>query len=142
MRVNPYLTFNGQCEAAFRFYEKCLRGKIVVIMTYGDSPLSKQTPPEWHQKILHATLACGEHILQGADVLPKDYCTPQGFSVMLNLDVAEEADRIFSALADQGTVQIPLQESFWALRFGMLIDQFGTPWTVNYGKAVSQAQHF
>jgi PhnB protein len=135
MRLNPYLTFNGQCEAAFKFYEKCLGAKIVMMMTYGESPLSKQTPPEWHRKILHATLACGTHILQGADVLLKNYCTPQGFSVMLNLDVAEEADRIFNALAQHGTVQIPLQESFWASRFGMLTDQFGTPWTVNCGKA-------
>ena len=135
MRLNPYLTFNGQCEAAFKFYEKCLRGKIVMMLTYGESPLSKQTPPEWHQKILHATLACGEHILQGADVLPKDYRTPQGLSVMLNVDLPEEADRIFHALADNGTVQIPLQESFWASRFGMLTDQFGTPWMLNCGKA-------
>jgi len=135
MRLNPYLMFNGQCEAAFKFYEKCLSGKIVMMITYGDSPLSKQTPPEWHQKILHATLACGQNILQGADVLPKDHCTPQGFFVMLNLDVAEEADRIFGALAEQGTVQIALQESFWASRFGMLTDKFGTPWTVNCRKA-------
>jgi PhnB protein len=135
MRLNPYLTFNGQCEAAFKFYEKCLGGKIVMMMTYGESPLSKHTPPEWHQKILHATLACGEHILQGADVLPKDYRPPQGSSVMLNLDVPKEADRIFHALANHGTVQIPLQESFWASCFGMLTDQFGTPWMVNCGKA-------
>ena len=116
-------------------YEKCLPGNIVMMMTYGDSPLSKQTPPDWHQKIIHATFAFNEHILQAADVLPENYCKPQGFSVMLNLDAAAEADRIFNALAEQGTVQIPLQESFWASRFGMLIDQFRTPWTINCGKA-------
>jgi PhnB protein len=134
MRLNPYLMFNGQCEAALKFYEKCLPGKIVMMMTYGDSPLSKQTPPDWHQKIIHATFAFNEHILQGADALPENYCKPQGFSVMLNLDSAAEADRIFNALAEQGEVQIPLQESFWASRFGMLIDQFDIPWTINCGK--------
>jgi PhnB protein len=134
MRLNPYLMFNGQCEVAFRFYEKCLRGEVVLMMTYGDSPLSRQTPPDWRQKIIHATFAFGEHILQGADALPENYRKPQGFSVMLNLDTAAEADRIFNALAEHGTVQIPLQESFWASHFGVLIDQFGTPWTINCGK--------
>jgi PhnB protein len=134
VRLNPYLLFNGQCEAAFRFYEKCLLGKVVMIMTYGDSPLSEQAPPEWRQKILHATLAFGQYMIQGADSLPESYRKPQGFSVMLNLDTAAEADRIFNALAEQGTVQVPLQQSFWASRFGMLIDQFDIPWTINCGK--------
>jgi PhnB protein len=134
MRLNPYLMFSGQCEAAFRFYEKCLPGKVVIMMKYGDSPLSSQAPPEWRQKIIHATFAFGEYILQGADSLPESYCKPQGFSVMLNLDAVAEADRIFNALAERGTVQIPLQESFWASRFGMLIDQFDIPWTINCGK--------
>jgi PhnB protein len=103
-------------------------------MTYGDSPLSEQAPPEWRQKILHATLAFGQYMIQGADSLPESYRKPQGFSVMLNLDTAAEADRIFNALAEQGTVQVPLQQSFWASRFGMLIDQFDIPWTINCGK--------
>jgi PhnB protein len=135
MRLNPYLIFNGQCEAAFKFYQKCLRGRIVMMMTYGDSPLSGETPPGWGRKIIHATFAFGEHILQGADALPESYRKPQGFSVMLYLDAAAEADRIFNALAEQGTVEIPLRESFWASRFGMLTDQFGTPWTINCGKS-------
>jgi len=134
MRLNPYLMFNGQCEAAFKFYEKCLPGKVVMMMTYGDSPLSKQAPLEWRQKIIHATFAFGEYILQGADLLPGSYCKPQGFSVMLSLDAVAEADRIFNALSEQGTVQTALQESFWASRFGMLIDQFDIPWTINCGK--------
>ena len=134
MRLNPYLMFNGQCEAAFRFYETCLRGKISMLMTYGHSPLAGETPSDWHKKIMHATLAFGEHILQGSDVLPENYRKPQGFSVMLNLDAAAEADRIFNTLSEMGTIEIQLQESFWASRFGMLIDQFGTPWTINCGK--------
>jgi PhnB protein len=134
MRLNPYLTFDGRCKAAFEFYEKCLNAKIVVIMTYGESPLAGQAPDDWRDKILHATLTWGDYVLQGADSLPGNYCKPQGFSVLLNLDTATEADRIFDALAEGGTVRIPLRESFWASRFGTLTDRFGTPWTINCGK--------
>ena len=134
MRLNPYLTFNGQCEAAFKFYEKCLGGKIVMMMTYGDSPMAEQTQPEWQKKIIHATFALGDHVLQGADAPPERYQKPQGFSVLLNVGAAAEADRIFKALAENGAVQIPIKGSFWAQPFGMLVDQFGTPWTINCGK--------
>jgi PhnB protein len=134
MRLNPYLSFDGQCEAAFKFYEQCLRGKIIMLMKYGDSPLAGQTPIEWHQRVIHVTFSWGDHILQGADALPETYSRPQGFSVMLNIDSAVEAERIFNALSAEGTVQIPLQESFWATRFGVLVDQFRTPWTINCGK--------
>jgi PhnB protein len=134
MRLNPYLSFDGQCEAAFKFYEQCLHGKIIMLVRYGDSPLVRQTPPQWHHRVLHATFSCGEHILQGADALPETYRKPQGFSVMLNVGSAVEAERIFNALVADGTVQIPFQESFWAARFGVLVDQFGTPWTINCGE--------
>jgi len=134
MRLNPYLSFDGQCETAFKFYERCLRGNVLLLVKYGDSPLAGQTPPQWHQRVLHATFSWGEHILQGADAQPGTYRKPQGFSVMLNVDAAAEAERIFNALSANGTLQIPLQESFWAVRFGVLVDQFGTPWTINCGK--------
>jgi PhnB protein len=134
MRLNPHVTFDGQCEAAFKFYEKRLGGKIVMMMTYGDSPLSDQMPPDWRGKILHATFAWGGHILQGADAPPERYQKPQGFSIMLNIGDAAEADRIFQALADKGAVQVPVQETFWARRFGVLVDQFGMPWMINCGK--------
>jgi PhnB protein len=72
--------------------------------------------------------------LTGADVSPESYQKPQGFSVSLQIRNAAEADRIFEALAENGAVQMPVQETFWALRFGMLVDQFGTPWIINCGK--------
>jgi PhnB protein len=134
MRLNPHLTFNGQCEAAFQFYEKCLGGKIVMMMTYGDAPIAEQTMPDWRKKVIHATFALGDHVLTGADTPPESYQKPQGFSVLFNIDDAAEAERIFTALAEKGTVQIPLEETFWALRFGMLVDQFGTPWLINCEK--------
>ena len=134
MKLNPYLTFNGQCESALKFYEKCLGGKILMMMTYGDSPMAKQMPPDWGKKIIHATFALADQTLGAADAFPGSYQKPQGFSVTLNIDTAAEADRIFKMLAEKGTVQMPVQETFWALRFGMFVDQFGTPWMINCGK--------
>jgi PhnB protein len=134
MQLNPHLAFNGQCEAAFEFYEKCLGGKIVVMMTYGDSPMAEKMPAAMLGKIVHATVAFGDQRLTGADVPAESYQKPQGFYVLLNVGDAVEADRIFKALAENGVVQMPVQETFWALRFGMLVDQFGTPWMINCGK--------
>ncbi len=134
MRLNPYLTFDGQCEAAFKFYEKCLHGKIAMMMTYGESPMAAQTPPDWRKKILHATLTVGDQVLQGGDATPGRYQKPQGFSVTLNIAAAAEAERVFKALAENGAVEMPIQETFWAQRFGVLVDQFGTPWAINCGK--------
>ena len=131
MQLNPHLAFNGECEAAFKFYEKYLGGKVVTMMTYGDSPMAEQMPPAWRAKIIHAALALGDRQLTGADVPPESYQKPQGFYVLLNIGAEAEADRIFKALAENGAVQMPVQETFWARRFGMLVDQFGTPWMIN-----------
>ena len=133
MRWNPHLTFNGQCEAAFKFYEKCLGGTTVMMMSYGDSPMAEQTPLEWRDKILHASIARGDQIITGGDAPPESYEKPQGFSLLLNLETAEEAERVFETLAEKGGIKMPLTETFWALRFGMLVDQFGTPWMINCG---------
>ncbi len=136
MRLIPHLTFNGQCEAAFKFYEKCLGGKVVFMMTYGDSPMAEQTAPDWRDKIMHATFALGEQQLAGDDWPLDRYQKPQGYSVTLNIGDAAEADRVFAALAGAGTVQMPIQETFWALRYGKLVDQFGIPWEINCGKPI------
>jgi PhnB protein len=131
MRINPLLSFDGQCEAAFKFYEKCLGGKIVFLMRYGDAPGAESAPPGWRDKVIHATFALGDHVLQGADNTPETYVKPQGFVISLSIGPVEEAERIFKALAEDGVVQMPLQETFWALRFGMVVDRFGTPWVIN-----------
>jgi PhnB protein len=131
MQLNPYLSFNGQCEAAFKFYEQCLGGKIGVILNYGSSPMAEQTPSGWHDKIMHVRLAVGDQILMGSDSPPEHYEETKGMSVSLNTNDPAEAERIFQALAENGTVRMPLQETFWAARFGMLVDQFGIPWMVN-----------
>ncbi len=131
MRWNPHLSFNGRCAAAFKFYEKCLGGTIVMMMTYGDSPMANQTAPDWHDKILHATFAVGDQVLTGGDEPPESYERPSGFALLLNVATAQEANRVFEALAENGELRMPLTETFWTPRFGMLVDQFGTPWIIN-----------
>jgi PhnB protein len=131
MQLNPYLFFNGQCEAAFKFYAELLGGKIVAMMTHAGTPAENQVPPEWREKIIHARMVIGEQLLMGSDAPPGHFHQPQGFSVSLMVDEPEDAERIFHTLAENGTVKMPLQKTFWAIRFGMLVDRFGIPWMVN-----------
>ena len=139
MQVSFHLVFGGQCEAAFQFYERALGGKIVNILTYGHSPMAEQVPPEWHGKIVHATFAVGETVLAGADVLPDKYVRPQGFYVLLGVNDAMDAERMFSALAENGEVHMAIQRTFWSQRFGVLTDQFGIPWEINCEQAPAVA---
>jgi PhnB protein len=134
MQLNPYLTFDGRCEAAFKFYEKVLGGKIEAMMRFEGSPMAEQTPPERRNKIMHARMTVGDTILMGTDAPPDRREPMKGFSVTISVDKSAEAERIFHALSEKGTVHMPIQETFWALRFGMLVDQFGTPWMVNCEK--------
>jgi PhnB protein len=131
MQLNPYLTFNGQCEAAFKFYERCLGGKIVAMVAHAGTPAEEHVPTEWRNKILHARLIVGDEVLMGSDAPPDRYEEPKGFSVTLGVDDPANAERVFHALAENGTVRMPLQQTFWAARFGMLVDRFGIPWMIN-----------
>jgi PhnB protein len=131
MELNPYLIFNGQCKEAFEFYEHTLGGKIVGMQTHGESPMAGQVPADWQDAIIHARLTVGDAVLMGSDYPPQDYQKPQSFSVSVTVDNAADADRIFKALAQNGSVQMPIQETFWAVRFGMCVDRFGIPWMVN-----------
>jgi len=131
MKINSYLMFNGNCEAAFKFYEQCLGGKIVMMMTHGDAPSAEHVPAEWHNKIMHVCLEVGDRLLMGSDSPSGYFETPQGFYVQISVAAPAEAERIFSALAENGKVKMPLEQTFWSARFGMLTDQFGTPWMVN-----------
>lgn len=135
MQLNAYLSFAGTCEEAFRFYEKTFRGKIAAMIPYADAPPggAPGLAPEWRNKIMHARLEIGDAVLMGGDPPPSYFQKPQGVSVNITLDNAAEAERIFNALADDGTVGMPFGETFWAHRFGMCIDRFGTPWMVNCG---------
>ena len=135
MRSNPYLLFNGQCETAFKFYAQCLGGKIEMMLTHAGTPAETQVPAEWRDKILHARLTVGEDVLMGSDAPPGRYEAPKGFSVNLQVKDPAEAERVFHALAKDGAVQMPIQQTFWAARFGMVVDRFGIPWMVNCEQA-------
>lgn len=134
MRLSPNLTFNGDCEAAFKFYESCLGGKTIFKMTYENTPTDLGAPPDWRKKISHATFALGEIRFYGSDAVPGHYQKPQGFALQLDLSDPVEAERIFNGLSKNGTVQMPLQQTFWAHRFGVLIDRFRIPWVINCEK--------
>lgn len=135
MQLSPYILFNGQCEAAFKFYEQCLGGKITAMVTHENTPAEANVPAEWRDRILHARLTVGDWVLMGSDAPPERYEAPRGFSVTLGIDDPAEAERIFNALAEDGTVRMPLQQTFWAARFGMLTDRFGIPWMINCEQA-------
>ena len=135
MQLNPHLAFNGQCQEAFKFYQQCLGGNIQTMMTWGESPMADQVPSEWRDRIIHATLIVGESVLGGGDAPPDRYEEPRGFSVTININDTANAERIFRALSEVGTVTMPLQQTFWAARFGMVVDRFGIPWMINCGQA-------
>src|SRR5712692_1735667 len=135
MQLNPYLFFNGQCEAAFKFYERVLGGKIEAMLTHAGTPAEAQVPAEWRNKILHARLIVGGEVLMGSDAPPGRQEEPKGFSVSVQVKDPADAERIFDALAEKGTVRMPIQKTFWATRFGMLVDRFGIPWMINCEQA-------
>jgi PhnB protein len=132
--TNTYLHFNGNCEEAFKFYAATLGGKIVMQMKGKDAPPSAGWTPEFEEKIMHARMNIGDSVLMGGDCPPNYYAMPAGFSVSINIDSPAEADRIYAILAKGGQEKMPIAETFWAQRFGMCIDRFGTPWMVNCEK--------
>jgi PhnB protein len=135
MQINTYLNFSGQCEEAFKFYEKLLGGKIGFMMTFRGSPAESQVPADWADKVLHVRLETPAGVLVGSDAPPGRQAKPQGFSVSVSVDDAAEAERIYGELADGAlAVTMPMQETFWAKRFGMVTDRFGVPWMVNCEK--------
>ena len=131
MHLNPYLLFNGNCAEAFKFYEETLGGKIEALFPYAESPAAEHAPPEWGDKVMHATLSIGEQRLMGSDAPPGRYSQPQGISVSISLNDRDKGERIFNALAQGGTTIMPFAKTFWASGFGMCTDRFGIPWMVN-----------
>ena len=130
--TNTYLNFSGNCEEAFRFYEKVLGGKIIMLTRMADMPMP--SPAGREQQIAHARMTIGNNVLMGSDSPSNQSSKPAGFAVNVGTDTPEEADRIFAALADGGVAHMPIAETFWAHRFGMCTDRFGTPWMVNCEK--------
>lgn len=135
MRLDPYLIFDGHCEAAFKFYEQCLGGTIEAMMRFGEAPECGDVPPEFRDRIMHARYVVDGQVLMASDTTPQyPHEGIKGCSISLNVDSVAEAERIFNALADRGSVQMPLDKTFWAARFGMCTDRFGVPWMINCEK--------
>jgi PhnB protein len=131
MRINPYLSFKGDCEAAFTLYERCFGGQPAAIIRYAGSPMADQVPADWQDKVMHGNVTVGDQILMGADVAPDSYEAPKGFSLSIQIKSTADAERIFQELAKDGKVLLALEETFWAARFGMVVDRFGIPWSIN-----------
>jgi PhnB protein len=135
MKIEPYLSFDGNCAEAFAYYTEHLGGKVVFSMKYSEAPQGEGPGcgPELADKIMHSSIVVDGHTLMGADAMSEQcpYEKPRGMSLALNPTSVAEAERIFAALSDGGEVQMPLAQTFWALRFGMCVDRFGIPWMVN-----------
>jgi PhnB protein len=136
MTVSPYLFFKGNCAEAMKFYEKATGGKIDMMMSFGDTPGGGDghVSADWKDKIMHASIKIGDTWLMASDGTPDFKEDFGGFSVAVEAKTPEEAEKVFKALSAGGTVRMPMAETFWANRFGMLTDKFGVAWMVGNSK--------
>jgi len=137
MALTAHLSYPGTCREAFGFYAQLFGGEVM-LLAYGDTPMAKDVPVEWGEKIVHGTLLFDGCELAGADVQSEHYRRPQGFSVLVDVEGVDKARRIFTALAEGGSVAVPMQETFWSPAFAVLTDRFGIPWEIN-GKVPESA---
>jgi PhnB protein len=142
MKLNTYLNYGGNCEQAFRFYEKHLGGKVTMMMTHGDMPASggaaAGVAADWKSKILHASITIGGTVLMASDVPPDRFQPMRSVYLSLTATSSEEAERMYALLTEGGEVFMPMQETFFAFRFGMLRDKFGTSWMVLHERPMPQ----
>lgn len=132
MKINPYLIFDGNCEAAFKRYAEVFGGKLPMLMRFGDAPDGGQVPAEFNDRVMHVRLEVGDQVLMGSDNCPPmPYEGTKGVSISLNVDSKAEARRIYDALSAGGQVGMALQQTFWAAAFAMFTDRFGVPWMIN-----------
>jgi len=131
MKLNPYLFYDGNCEAAFKHYEAVLGAKIEVLLRNEEAPPDMPSPPERKKKIMHGRISIDGEVLMASDAPPDHFHKPQGFSVSLTFTDPEEAERKFTALCEGGSVNMPFGKTFFSRGFGMGTDQFGIPWMVN-----------
>lgn len=134
MTIQPYLFFHGNCEEAFRFYERALKGKINAMLPHAGTPAEQHVPPEWKSKILHAKMTVGDAVILASDSPNEDDSKARGFSVCLHLNSAAEAERIYNELSAGGKITMPLGETFFAERFAMFNDKFGVPWMIHFAR--------
>jgi len=126
MRLDIYVNYNGTCEEAFRFYEEHLGGKVTLLTTHAEGADSARFSDEWKGKVLHARLGLGNATLMGADIPSAE--PMRSAYVTLTLDSAAEAERVYALLAHGGQIFMKMEQTFFASRFAMLRDRFGTSW--------------
>ena len=131
MEINPYLTFNGTCEEALKFYEQTLGAQIETMMKTEGSPMAEHMPPDWGDKIMHARFKIGNNVIMASDAPPGHYSKPAGFSISISLSDTTKGEQIFNKLAEGGSVGMPFGPTFWAKGFGMCVDRFSIPWMIN-----------
>jgi PhnB protein len=130
MKLHTYLNYGGNCEQAFRFYEQHLGGKITAMMTHGEAPPPHNIPPELQKTILYARMTIGETELMASDVPPERFQPMRSVYLSLTASSTEEAEKVHALLSDGGEIFMPMQETFFAIRFSMLRDKFGTSWMI------------
>ncbi|WP_295873486.1 VOC family protein [uncultured Zhongshania sp.] len=131
MKINPYLNFAGNCRQAFEFYAACL-GLEPVIMAVAETPAAEHFPADSLHHVMHAQIDNGNGLtLMGCDAPAEMYERPAGTSVAIQADTIAEAERVFAALSEGGSITMPIAETFWSQRFGAFVDQFGISWMVN-----------
>jgi PhnB protein len=138
-QLDTYLFFDGTCAEAMRFYERTLSAKLEMMMTHAEMPgACAQMPPGSEKRIVHARLNLNGRLLMASDsMLGQPYEGMKGFSLSLQYPTAAEAQQMFNVLAEKGKVIMPIDKTFWAEAFGMLIDRYGTPWMLNGGMHAS-----
>jgi PhnB protein len=130
MRLNTFLNFGGNCEQAFRFYQQHLGGEIGMLMRRSEQPDQPVTWPGWEQSVQYAIMTIGGTELMGSDVAPERFQPMRSVYLSLTVDSADEAERIYALLSDGGEIFMAMEETFFAVRFGMLRDRFGTSWMI------------
>jgi len=132
VNIHPSLMFPGTCGDAFRRYASLFGGEIVLLLSYAESPLAQHVPPEWRDRVWFGRLRAGGLDVTGGDIPPRAiYEEPRGFSMVIGVANAGEADRLFAGLAQSGEVIMPLQPTHWSPRYGVVRDPFGIRWEIN-----------
>ena len=135
MRLYTSLNYGGNCREAFEFYAEHLGGRIVFLTTHGEVPNASNVPPDWKNAVLHARLELGETVVLGADIPPDRFQPMRSAYLSLMTDSIDEAERIYALLSDGGQIFMPMEETFFAHRFAMLRDRFGTSWMLLHERA-------
>ena len=128
----PYLSCNGNCAEAMRFYVETFDGTVETLLTYGASPVANECTADSAERVIHARLRCGERSIMAADCpLDQPYDGMRHISLCLSYDTVEEATRIYAILRQDGELRMALTPTLWAGAFAMLVDRYGTPWMIN-----------